>query len=156
MEFFDEGTANGESKSEFVYRVLRDNILNGTYGPGAALYIRELSSQLGVSRTPVKEAISRLAFEDYVELLPNRCAIVSRISATEVIELLELRESLERSAAYYAALRHTEADIMEMQQIHDYHRTIPAEQKEAVAECDQRFHMAIAKATYNRQMYHCL
>ena len=46
MEFFDEGTANGESKSEFVYRVLRDNILNGTYGPGAALYIRELSSQL--------------------------------------------------------------------------------------------------------------
>ena len=105
MEFFDEGTANGESKSEFVYRVLRDNILNGTYGPGAALYIRELSSQLGVSRTPVKEAISRLAFEDYVELLPNRCAIVSRISATEVIELLELRESLERSAAYYAALQ---------------------------------------------------
>ena len=67
--------------------------------------------------------------------------------------MLELRESLERSAAYYAALRHTEADIMEMQQIHDYHRTIPAEQKEAVAECDQRFHMAIAKATYNRQMY---
>ena len=42
---------------------------------------------------------------------------------------------------------------MEMQQIHDYHRTIPAQQQEAVAECDQRFHMAIAKATYNRQMY---
>lgn len=53
MEFFDEGTANGESKSEFVYRVLRDNILNGTYGPGAALYIRELSSQLGDRKSVV-------------------------------------------------------------------------------------------------------
>lgn len=153
MEYFDEGTTNGESKSEFVYRVLRNDILNGNYAPGTVLYIRELSSQLGVSRTPVKEAISRLAFEDYVELLPNRCAIVSRISATEVIELLELRESLERSAAYYAALRHTEADIMELQQIEDRHRTIPAEQKALVAECDQSFHMVIAKAAYNRQMY---
>ena len=117
MEFFDEGTANGESKSEFVYRVLRDNILNGTYGPGAALYIRELSSQLGVSRTPVKEAISRLAFEDYVELLPNRCAIVSRISATEVIELLELRVEpgtlrrlLCRAAAYRGGYHGDAAD----------------------------------------------
>lgn len=156
MEYFDEGAGCEISKSEFVYRTLRDAILNGTYAPGTALYIRELSTQLGVSRTPVKEAISRLAFEDYVELLPNRCAIVSRISATEIIELLELRESLERSVAFYAALRHTEADIMEMQQIEDYHKSIPAKEVSRVADWDQRFHMAVAKAAYNHQMYQTL
>lgn len=156
MDYFDEDANCDLSKSEFVYRTLRDAILNGTYAPGTTLYIRELSTQLGVSRTPVKEAISRLAFEDYIEVLPNRCAVVSKISATEVIELLELRESLERSTAYYAALRHTEADIMEMQQIEDYHKTIPAKEIQRVADCDRRFHLMVAKAAYNRQMYQTL
>lgn len=156
MEYFSEDVNSGESKSAFVYRTLRNNILNGTYAPGTALYIREISTQLGVSRTPVKEAISRLAYEDYVDLLPNRCAIVSQISATEVIELLELRESLERSTAYYATLRHTEADIMELQQLNEYHQNLSAEQVTLVSEYDQRFHMAIAKAAYNRQLYQTL
>lgn len=153
MVLFDEGAVKGESKAEFVYRVLRDDILSGQYAPGTALYIRELSTQLGVSRTPVKEAISRLAIEDYVELLPNRCAIISRISATEIIELLELRESLECSAAYYAALRHTKADVLQLQQIEQRHHQIPVESKNELAACDREFHMAIAKSAYNHQMY---
>lgn len=156
MEYLDKDINSYESKSDFVYKTLRDDILNGTYVPGTALYIRELSTQLGVSRTPVKEAITRLAFEDYVELLPNRCAVVSQISATEIIELLELRESLERSTAYYAALRHTEADIMELQRIHEYHSTLAAEQIQMVSDCDRQFHMAIAKAAYNRQIHQTL
>lgn len=156
MGHFDIDADSGESKAEFVYRTLRSDILDGAYPPGTVLYTRELSAQLGVSRTPVKEAISRLAFEGHVELLPNRCAVVSRISATEIIELLELRETLERATAYYAALRHTEADIMEMQQIEDHHRTVPAEDLTAVYECDQRFHMAVCKASYNRQLAQAL
>ncbi|MGM9640221.1 MAG: GntR family transcriptional regulator [Faecousia sp.] len=156
MGYFDEDVAGSSSKAEFVYRTLRNNILNGIYAPGTALYIRELSIQLNVSRTPVKEAISRLAYEGYVELLPNRCAIVSRISSTEVIELLELRETLERSAAFYAAQRRTEEDVLEMQQISERHRSIPVDQIALVADWDKRFHMAVAKAAYNRQLYQAI
>ena len=144
------------SKADFVYRAIRNNIISGKYAPGTALYIRELSLQLEVSRTPVKEAVTRLAYEGYVEMLPNRCAIVSRISSTEVIELLELREALERTTAYYAAQRRTDADILDMQQISEQHRAVPTDDTALLAEWDKHFHMAVAKAACNHQIYQAL
>ena len=101
------------SKSEYVYQTLQEQILSGAFPPGMPLFIREISAQLDVSRTPVKEAIGRLTYDGYVELLPNRCAIVARISASEIMDLLEVREALEGSAAFYAAQRRTEEDIEE-------------------------------------------
>ena len=142
-----------QSKAETVYQMLLEKIVNGDYPPGYALSIREVSLQLQVSRTPVKEAFSRLVYDGYVELLPNRCFIVARISTTEVLELLEVREALERSSAFYAAQRRTEADIAEMQQIMEHHRNIPPDQVEETCLWDKKFHLAIAKATYNQQMY---
>lgn len=156
MTYFEEDVSTSSSKSEFVYRTVRNNILTGKYAPGTALYIRELSQQLDVSRTPVKEAISQLAFEGYLELLPNRCAIVSRISSAEVIEVLELRECLERTAAFYAAQRRTETDLLELQQISEHHRNVPLDDVATLADWDKRFHMVIARATYNRQLYQTL
>ena len=141
------------SKAETVYRMLLEKIVSGAYPPGYALSIREVSLQLQVSRTPVKEAFTRLVYDGYVELLPNRCFIVARISTTEVLELLEVREALERSSAFYAAQRRTDEDIAEMQRILEHHRSIPADEVEEMCLWDKRFHMAIAKATYNQQMY---
>ena len=60
-----ENPSTAKNKAEFVYQTLRTQILNGVYAPGTALYIRELSIQLNVSRTPVKEAISRLSYEEW-------------------------------------------------------------------------------------------
>ncbi len=148
--------SNSASKADYVYRILKNKILTGVYAPGTALYIREVSAQLDVSRTPVKEGINRLAYEGYVELLPNRCALVSRISSTDVIEILELRESLERSAAYYAAQRRTDADILELEKISNIHSQIPSSEVALMAEWDKKFHMAVAKATYNRHLYEAI
>lgn len=153
MNYFDVDINTSTSKAEFVYQTLRNNVLNGKYAPGTPLSIRELSLQLDVSRTPVKEALNRLVYEGYVELLPNRCAIVSRISSTEIIELLELREALEGAASYYAAQRRTESDLLQLQQISDYHRSIPSDQVALMADWDHRFHMAVAKAAYNNNLY---
>ena len=145
-----------QSKAQTVYQMLLEKIINGDYPPGYALSIREVSVQLQVSRTPVKEAFSRLVYDGYVELLPNRCFIVARISTTEVLELLEVREALERSSAFYAAQRKTESDIVEMQHIMEYHRNIPPDEVEQTCLWDKKFHLAIAKATYNQQMYSIL
>lgn len=157
MELFEKpetiSISNSASKSDYVYRILKSKIIEGEYSPGTALYIREISAQLDVSRTPVKEGINRLAYEGYVELLPNRCALVSKISSTDVIEILELRESLERSAAYYAAQRRTEADVEELQRISMVHCQISPDEVELMAEWDRKFHMTIAKATYNKHLY---
>lgn len=144
------------SKSEYVYRTLQEQILTGAFSPGMPLFIREISTQLNVSRTPVKEAISRLTNDGYVELLPNRCAIVARISASEILELLEVREALEGNAAYYAAQRRTEEDLEEMRRISNYHRNIPYENVEEMVLWDKKLHMAIAKATNNQQMINML
>ena len=148
--------ANSASKADYVYRMLKSKIVNGEFAPGTALYIREVSIQLNVSRTPVKEGISRLAYEGYVELLPNRCALVSRISSTDLIEILELRESLERSAAYYAAQRRTEEDLAELQKISLIHCQIPSSEVALMAEWNKKWHMMIAKSAYNRHLYQAL
>lgn len=151
-----DNPSTAKNKAEFVYQTLRTQILNGVYAPGTALYIRELSIQLNVSRTPVKEAISRLSYEGYVEMLPNRCAIVARISASEILELLELREAVESAAAFYAAQRRTVGDIAEMVRISEYHRAISLDNIEEMAYWDRLFHMAIARAAYNHVIFSTL
>ena len=145
--------AQAPSKAEYVYQTLREKIESGSYPPGTPLSIREISTQLDVSRTPAKEAISRLAFEGYADLLPNRSAVVARISTTEVLELLELREALERSTAFYAAQRRTDADLAEMERIYHIHLQIAPENVTVLAHWDKALHLAIAKATYNNQLY---
>ena len=144
------------SKSEAVYNMLLNKIVDGSYTPGTLLSIREISQQAGVSRTPVKEAFSRLVYDGYIELLPNRSAIVARISTTEVLELLEVREALERSTAFYAAQRRTNTDLEELQRINEVHRSIPHDQVAQLALWDKKFHMAIAKATYNQVLHSTL
>ena len=64
-----------------------------------------------------------------------------------------MREALERSAAFYAAQRRTDADIAELQRISEYHRNIPADEIAEIALWDKKFHLAIARATYNQQMF---
>ena len=122
-----EVLAETTSKAENVYNALLEKIVDGDYPPGYSLSIREISQQLEVSRTPVKEAFSRLVYDGYVEPLPNRSFIVARISTTEVLELLEVREALERSAAFYAAQRRTDADIAELQRIAAQHGAVYSE-----------------------------
>ena len=84
-----EVLAETTSKAENVYNALLEKIVDGDYPPGYSLSIREISQQIEVSRTPVKEAFSRLVYDGYVEPLPNRSFIVARISTTEVLELLD-------------------------------------------------------------------
>lgn len=154
FSFTDPSEAN--SKSEYAFHFIRDRIISNTYEPGTVLYIREISELLHISRTPVKEAINRLAYEGYVELFQDRYAVVAKIDYSDVVELLELRECLECQTAYYASLRRTESDLKEINQILTEHKTISFKETKLIADCDMRFHMAIAYASYNRQMIRAL
>jgi len=148
--------AEATSKAELVYDALLKKIVSGDYPPGYSLSIREVSLQLEISRTPVKEAFSRLVYDGYLEPLPNRGYMVARISTTEVLELLEVREALECSTAFYAAQRRTDEDIALLQKISEHHRQIPSNEIAQIALCDKEFHMAIARATYNQRMFSTL
>lgn len=95
--------------SDRVYAELRDEILDWRLPPGTVLTEVEQSLRLGVSRTPVREALARLAAEGIVAPSSGRGLVVTTVSTENIGELFELREALEQQAARSAALRHDPA-----------------------------------------------
>ena len=97
--------ARFEDLAEQVYRTLRDMILVGTLAPGQKLRQEALSETLGVSRTPLLAAFSKLEKEMLVELVPRRGAFVKRLSAAELLQLYDVRLRLEPLGASVPADR---------------------------------------------------
>ena len=96
---------------ETAYQVLRGRILDLTLEPGAPLDEAELVRELRLSRTPLREALVRLASEKLVELLPNRGARVAEISAGKLAEYFEALALAQRATHRWAALRRTEVEL---------------------------------------------
>ncbi|MCD2185976.1 GntR family transcriptional regulator [Actinomycetospora soli] len=97
--------------SERAHHALRDEILRGALPPGARLGEVELAERLGVSRTPIREALSRLAAEGLVEVLPHRGARVVSFSADDLDGIFDVRLALEPRATGRAATRVTAEDL---------------------------------------------
>lgn len=97
---------------------LRQRIIEGELPPGAKLNERELSEQLQVSRTPLREAIKMLAAEGLVELLPNRGAVVLQLSEQDVHDTFEVIGMLEGEAGALAAERIDDAELAEIRALH--------------------------------------
>lgn len=140
--------------SEGVARILRTEIFAGRFAPGAPLPERALAEQLGVSRTPVREALFTLQSEGLVELTPNRGATVRMLSAHDVEQIYALRGVLETYAAREAA--QLGLDTQYLDALEDAHarlerlgsRGTAAEQ----ARADLAFHTLISEATGSRML----
>ncbi len=125
-----------------VYRILREGIANRTLPPGTRLIETELVEELGVSRTPIREALNQLSKEGMVEIIPRRGTFVKRWSLAEVIEILLLREVLEGLAARLATSRMTEEEIDRLARYMDDYE----QGKLDYTEADKRFHEDIVEA----------
>jgi DNA-binding GntR family transcriptional regulator len=97
---------------------LRQRLVEGQIAPGAKLNERELSEQLKVSRTPLREAIKMLAAEGLVELLPNRGAVAAQFSEQDVADTFEVIAGLEGQSGELAALRIGDAELAEIRALH--------------------------------------
>jgi len=97
---------------------LRDLIVEGRIAPGERLNERLLTAQLGLSRTPLREALKVLATEGLVELLPNRGAIVSHIDGVRLSEVLAVMGALEALAGELACINATDAQVNEIRALH--------------------------------------
>ena len=104
------------TKSDYAYTRIREGILMGEFGPGSVLNQAMLARTIGVSTTPLREALRRLKSEGLVELDAHRDARVSTLTAEEARDLLEVRRSLDPSAAALAAERRTKDDIRIMRE----------------------------------------
>jgi DNA-binding GntR family transcriptional regulator len=92
-----------ELLSQKVYRILKARIIKGDLKPGEKLSENKIAEQLGVSRTPVREALRELSVEGFVEISPNQAKIVSTVTFDEIWDLLQIRGVLEGLGANIAA-----------------------------------------------------
>jgi DNA-binding GntR family transcriptional regulator len=140
-----------------VYEVLRQRILNHEYPPGFRFDLSELETQLGISRTPLKEALHRLEAEGFVEIRPRRGTFVISIDPQEVAENLEVRRALELYAAKIAPDEATDGDIAELHAlVEDMRRLFEANDYAAVVDeylaLDRKFHQFIVSLTRNKRL----
>ncbi len=101
---------------EKVYTVMKARILNFELKPGEKFFETEISEDLGVSRTPIREALNRLEHEGLIKSLPNKGYSVSDLTATEIEELFEIREALEVLALRSAAKNAKREDWIRLEQ----------------------------------------
>jgi DNA-binding GntR family transcriptional regulator len=106
-----------ESKAESVYREIKQDILYDNLQPGEPLFERRLCDHYGVSRTPVREALRRLAIENLVVMTPSMGAYVSKITSDLILEIYNIREVLEGLACRLYATRITDQSKQELRVI---------------------------------------
>jgi DNA-binding GntR family transcriptional regulator len=104
------------SKKEFAYQKIKEKILNNILKPGTILNERELCDDLNISRTPIREALLKLANDGLIEILPNRGAFVSNITYEMITESYSIREVLEGLAARLFCICATDEEINDLQE----------------------------------------
>jgi len=142
-------TATGQAVSlaDRAYEAIRELIITLELEPGAVINERELIERIGIGRTPVREALRRLAQEHLVEVYPRRGMFVAAVDVRELARLSEVRAVLEAEAARLAAERATDAERAEL-------RALIAEiggdlDDRGLIELDERIHRAIYRCSHN-------
>lgn len=138
---------------EIVYEQLKMQILTGKITPGTRMMEVELADEMGVSRTPIREAIRKLEKEGLVTIEPRRGAYASDISVKDMVDTLEVREDLEGLAAALAAERMTDEQMEELIQItRKYSEAISNSDTEKIISYDEQFHKHIVACSGNKTL----
>jgi DNA-binding GntR family transcriptional regulator len=133
-----------------VLNQLRDMIIEGTLAPGARINEGQVGAALGVSRTPLREAIKTLASEGLVEIVPARGAIVRRFSEANIREILEVLKALEQTAGLRLCAAGSDADIADIVKLHDeMMRLYAARDRLPYFKLNQSIHSAIVRGSGN-------
>ncbi|QJP16024.1 GntR family transcriptional regulator [Starkeya sp. ORNL1] len=137
----------GEAVFQSLYRALQTGVL----GPGDRLREEDIAGELAVSRTPVREALSRMQDRRFVVPAGGRGLLVRRLDLNEVLELYAMREILEGAAARLAATQITRSEILMLEDIQQ-RLDQSGEDHAAAASLNRRFHEVIAQGARNRYL----
>ena len=145
----ESGSGRGRLIGDRAYFELRDRIVTLRLPPGTALIEDELMRELGIGRTPLREAVKRLALEKLVEIRPRRGTYVTDVDVAEIVHITEVRAELEGYAAQLAAMR-MDGEVqaraeellaeLEMLEVHD---------GDALMHVDERVHRLAWEASAN-------
>ena len=140
-----------------VFQEIREDILKGKFKENEELREATLGKELGVSRTPVREALRQLELEGLVHIIPNKGAYVTGITEKDVHDIYMTRSMLEGLCARWAAEHISEEQIQEMEEVlllTEYH--LDRGNAEQLAELDGKFHEVLYGASQSRILRHIL
>ncbi|NLV20678.1 MAG: GntR family transcriptional regulator [Syntrophomonadaceae bacterium] len=138
---------------ELVLEAIREAIINGTLQPRERLMEIQLADELGVSRTPVREALRKLELEGFIVMVPRKGAYVSDLSMKDVADVFEIRAALEGLAGALAAERITEEELEAMERmLVEKSEAIILNDIDKLVEVDTKFHEALYMASRNERL----
>ena len=140
-----------------VFHIIRENILSGKYQKGEELKEKTIGEEIGVSRTPVREALRQLELEGLVTIIPNKGAYVVGISQKDVRDIYEIRSRLEGLCARWAAEEISKEQLDELEEniyLSDFH--LSKGNYEQLLELDNRFHEILYQASGSKELRHVL
>lgn len=141
---------SGQRLSDRAYSEVKALVVSGELAPGALIAERDLTAQLGIGRTPLREALQRLVHEHFLSVVPGGGYLVTPISPDDIRHIYELRRPVESLSARLAATRATSRDVERLKEF-----IVEAEASAEIADgswhlsVDQRFHDLVAAATGN-------
>ncbi|HHW31988.1 MAG TPA: GntR family transcriptional regulator [Clostridiaceae bacterium] len=144
---------NINSLREWVFTKIEDDILSGRYKPGDDLVETKLSKELGVSRTPIREALRKLELEGLVEYFPNKGVVVKGLSSQDIEDIYTIRMLIEGLAARWATEKITQKELDEMEeaiQLEEFYTM--KNDINNLMRLDSRLHDIIYKASKSRPL----
>ena len=142
-----------ESLAKMAYEAIRSSILSGQWKIGELYNEKAIAADLGISRTPVREALLELASQDLIIFLPRRGLMINRFTRRDVDEIFELRKAIELAAVEKVTKASPPFDLLEIEESLLEQRKA-AKQKDYIAfiEADRVFHTSFSELTHNRRL----
>jgi DNA-binding GntR family transcriptional regulator len=154
---FDEADNQNLSLRGRVFTQIQNDILNGYYKPGDSLIETKLSEQLGVSRTPIREALRQLELEGLVYSVPNKGVVVKGISSKDIEDIYAIRMRIEGLAARWAAEKITDEELEELKQAVELEGFYTKKHNlDQLLQFDSKFHEIIYRACKSKPLTHTL
>lgn len=144
-----EAAEAGRSQSEEAYLRIRDRIVSLDMPPGSVVNEGRLREELGIGRTPIREALQRLARENLVRSIPHRGTFVTEVNITDLARITEVRVVLESHAARLAAEKLTAADREAIGRLLEVLRRGGLSDQRELMRLDQQIHLAVYRAARN-------
>ena len=141
------------SLSSRVFHTIREDILNGKYQANEELKEKSIGEEMGVSRTPVREALRQLELEGLVHIIPNKGAFVENVTLEDIKDIYEIRSLLEGLCARWAANNITKEQLEELEEtvfLSDFH--FSKENWDQMVELDNRFHEIVYEACGSKEL----
>jgi DNA-binding GntR family transcriptional regulator len=151
VDIIDLKIRDYKNAREAAFEKIKEAIIKGHFKPGEKLVEQTLAQEMGVSRTPVREAIRRLEAEGFVVSIPRKGVVVSRADKEEIVQLYSIRAELEGLAARWAIENADEDDIRKLDEaISRMEETAASGDLDGVVQSNALFHDAIAQASKSR------